>query len=302
MRRTLALLFLLGACGSAVAASPQRPPVAFFNHSFAVLDAQTADAIEHSDYLPKFGVFAVRTTTVDGGETWRGRYLSGKQTYLEFFGPDDLKGPGSGPGATGLAISPDKAGGVVAITRSLVRQGIAHPDAARRTRQYGADKIPWFDYVSTPDDPKSFSIWAMEYVPSYFEDSRTAKEPAAYPGDISRERNQSDDYAQKLMRDVTLVEIACPVEDLKQALAMFTAGGLSIRKAEDRVEASDGSTTIILDAVPLDQAGLRRIVFDLNAPATEAHVERIGRSSLVVGPGEHAVWTFPVIAAPTLGR
>ncbi len=293
MRRTLALLFVLGAFGAAAAASHQRPHIAFFNHSFAVLDAETADAIEHSDYLPAFGVFAVRTTTVDGGESWRGRYLSGRQTYLEFFGPDDLKGPGSGPGATGLAISPDKAGGVGAITRALIRQGIAHPDAARRTRQYGSDKIPWFDYVSTPDDPRSFSIWAMEYVPSYFADSRTGKEPAAYPGDISRERNQSDDYAQKLMRDVALIEIACPAEDFKSALAMFAAGGLSIRKTHDRIEASDGSTTIVLDAVPLEQAGLRRIVFDLNAPAAEAHVERIGASSLVVGPGEHAVWSFP---------
>ncbi len=293
MKRTLALLFLLGACGAAAAASHQRPHIAFFNHSFAVLDAQTADAIEHSDYLPSFGVFAVRTTTVDGGESWRGRYLSGKQTYLEFFGPDDLKGPGSGPGAMGLAISPDRAGGVAAITGALVGQGIAHPDSARRTRQYGSDKIPWFDYVSTPDEPKSFSVWAMEYVPSFFDDSRTGKEPAAYPGDISRERNQSDDYAQKPMRDVALIEIACPADDFKSASAMFAAGGLGMRKTRDRIEASDGSTTIVLDAVPLERAGLRRIVFDLNAPANEAHVERIGRSTLVVGPGERAVWVFP---------
>lgn len=289
MRRAIALLFLLGACAHAAAASHQRPHIAFFNHGFAVLDKETADAIEHSDYLKTFGVFEVRTTTANGGETWKGRYLAGRQTYLELFGPGDVKD--GAPGSTGLAISPDTAGGVATIAAALKRQGIK-PDTGRRTRQFGNDQVPWFDFVSTPGEPKALALWAMEYVPSYFDDPRAGREPADHPGDISRERYQSDAYAQKLMRDVSLIEIGCPADDFKAASAMFAAGGLGIRKAPDRIEASDGSTTIVLDAVPLERAGLRRIVFGLNAPATEAHVERIGGSTLVVGPGEHAVWGF----------
>lgn len=292
MRRALVLLAVLGTCACAVAAS-KRSHIAFFNHSFAVLDAETADAIEHSDYLKTFGVFEVRTTTANGGETWKGRYLAGKQTYLELFGPADLKD--AKPGSTGLAVSPDKAGGVAMITIALKRQGIK-PDAGRRTRQFGSDQVPWFDFVSTPGEPQSLSLWAMEYLPSYFEDSRAGREPADYPGDISRERYQSDAYAERQMRDVAAVEIACPEADIKPALAMFRAAGFTIRTGRDRLEASDGSATVILDTVPPERAGLRRIVFDLNAPAAEAHVERIGRSTLVAGPGSHAVWTFA--AAP----
>ena len=291
MRRTLAVLLLLGACGVAAAAPKQRPHIAFFNHSFVVLDADTADAIEHSGYLKTFGVFETRTTTVNGGESWKGRYLAGKQTYLEMFGPTDVKDGKLGD--TGVAISPDKEGGVAAITAALHAQGIAHPDAGRRSRQFGSDQIPWFDFVSTPGEPKSLSVWAMEYVPSYFDDPRTGREPADHPGDISRERYQTDGYVERLMRDVLAVEIACPADDIKPALAMFTAAGFRIHRTRDRLDASDGATTVILDTVAPEQAGWRRIVFALNAPAAEAYVERIGRSTLIVGPGERAVWTFP---------
>ena len=293
--RSFAFFLLWVSCGSAFAAPGHPPHTIFFNHSFTVLDAETANAIEHSDYLKTFGTFEVRTTTANGGETWTGRYIAGKQTYLEFFGPKDLQGPGVVPGISGLAISPDKAGGLSMIKAALIRQHVK-PDISHRTRLYGKDEIPWFNSVSLPGETQSFEMWAMEYLPSYFDDSRTGREPADYPGDISRERYQPDTYRQKLMRDVSVIEIACPASDIPPALALFSAAGFTIRKTKDRLEASDGSTTVILDAVPLAEAGWRRVVFDLNALAADAHIEHIGRSILVVGPGDHAVWSFPIAA------
>ncbi len=35
----------------------------FYNHSYGVFDRETADAIEHSDYLREFANFQVRTTS-----------------------------------------------------------------------------------------------------------------------------------------------------------------------------------------------------------------------------------------------
>ena len=136
----IAFLLLSTISGTAFAGHAHHVHLVFFNHSFAVLDADTANAIEHSEYLKTFGVFDVRTTTANGGETWKGRYLAGRQPYLELFGPDDLKD--SVVGATGIAISPDRAGGVAAVKAALIHQGIAHPDSARRTRQYGAEQVP----------------------------------------------------------------------------------------------------------------------------------------------------------------
>jgi hypothetical protein len=49
---------------------------------------------------------------------------------------------------------------------------------------------------------------------------------------------------------------------------------------------------IRFDAVSPDQVGLRRVEMSLNRPVAYRHEERIGRSSLVVGPGARAVWAF----------
>ncbi|RZU17858.1 hypothetical protein EV567_2777 [Streptomyces sp. BK239] len=46
----------------------------FYNHSYGVLDRETADAIEHSAYLRDFANFQVRTTSGTDGQTWTGRY------------------------------------------------------------------------------------------------------------------------------------------------------------------------------------------------------------------------------------
>lgn len=290
MRWLVAVSLLITSSPAAMAGTARAPQVAFLNHSYAVLDGETADAIEHSDYLKAFGVLETQTTVANGGETWRGRYLSGRQTYLEFFGPTDLK---DAPiGSTGFALSPDKAGGLAIIKTRLIRNGMAHPDSAQRTKLLGSDQVPWFDLVAPPGEAKWLSVWAMEYRPSYFDDPRAAKEPAEYPGDISRERYRSDEYAGKLMRDVSAIEIAATAEDIASARSLLAAAGFAIATTATGLTARDKDTTIVLDAAPLAKIGLRRIEFVLNKPAPDTHVEQIGHSTLTVGPGTQAVWLF----------
>jgi hypothetical protein len=53
-----------------------------------------------------------------------------------------------------------------------------------------------------------------------------------------------------------------------------------------------GGTTIRFDAVPVEKVGVRRIAMSLNHPTGHRYTETIGHSTLVVGPGPAAVWTF----------
>jgi hypothetical protein len=288
MRWLLAALLLI-VPSFAVADQASPPQVAFFNHSYAVLDAETADAIEHSDYLKTFGVLEVQTTVANAGETWRGRYLAGRQTYLEFFGPTDLKD--APVGSTGFAISPDKSGGLAIIKTRLVQNGMAHPESMQRTKQFGTDQIPWFDLVAAPGETKWLSAWAMEYLPSYFDDPRTKKEPADFPGDISRERYRSDDYTNKPMRDVSALEIAAPASEVATARPLLVAAGFDVTTTADGIIARDAEMTIVLKNAPEATAGLRQIIFTLNQPVAAPHVERIGHSVLTLTGGQ-AVWGF----------
>ncbi|BCJ30131.1 DUF5829 family protein [Actinocatenispora sera] len=287
---------VVGAPGRAGAAAHHPWPgrqLLFFNHAYGVFDRATADAIEHSDYLRDFANLQVRTTTGAGGETWTGRYLLGHQTYLELFGIGDVPGKDGELGAGGMGVSTEHAGDLQTVIDRLPAEGVPDPIPFQQTRDFGDGvPVPWFDSVSTTEQYDTFSAWAMEYRPEYFADPRSGTAPAAYPGDVSRDRYLPDDYRDHLMRDVTGIELAITRGDLDSTLPLLRAGGFVVRAGAAGAVAVRGGTTIRLDAVPVDQVGLRRITLSLNHPTGSRHTETIGHSALVVGPGPRAVWTF----------
>ncbi|MEU0730123.1 DUF5829 family protein [Streptomyces sp. NPDC006140] len=266
----------------------------FYNHAYGVLDRATADAIEHSSYLREFAHFQVRTTTGSGGQTWTGRYLMGRETYLELFGVGDLPGKDGTLGAAGLAVSTERAGDLPTVIERLRKQGVTDPIEFRQTRDFGDGvPVPWFDAVFTTDQYDLFGAWGMEYRPEYFADPRGNTEPAAHPGDVGRERYLPDTYRDRLMRDVTGIRLAVTARDLAATVPLLEAGGFAVRSLPGGgAVAKGGGTTIRFDVVPLDQAGLRQVEMSLNRPVPYRHEERIGHSALVVGPGARAVWTF----------
>ncbi|WSQ15672.1 DUF5829 family protein [Streptomyces sp. NBC_01231] len=266
----------------------------FYNHSYGVLDRETADAIEHSDYLRDFASFQVRTTTGTGGQTWTGRYLTGRETYLELFGVGDLAGQDGALGSAGLGLSTERAGDLATVTERLKDEGVADPVEFLQTRDFGDGvPVPWFDAILTTTEYDAFGAWAMEYRPEYFADPRGNTEPPSYPGDVGRERYHSDDYRNHLMRDVTFVRLAVTEGDLADTVPLLRAGGFAVRTVPGGgVVAERGGTTIRLDSVPREQAGLQRVEMSLNRSVKDRHVERIGHSTLAVGPGSHAVWRF----------
>jgi len=307
--RTIVVLAvaLAGAVGSGVGTvqaegggSSGERQLLFYNHSYGVLDRETADAIEHSDYLRDFANFQVRTTTGTGGQTWTGRYLMGRETYLELFGVGDIAGQDGTLGSAGLGLSTERTGDLVTVTERLKDEGVADPVEFLQTRDFGDGvPVPWFDAILTTTEYDAFGAWAMEYRPEYFADPRGNTEPASSPGDVGRERYLSDGYRDHLMRDVTAVHLAVTAGDLADTVPLLRAGGFTVRTvAGGGVVAVGGGTTIRLDAVPREQAGLRRVEISLNRPVKDRHVEPIGHSTLTVGPGSRAVWTFAANGTP----
>jgi hypothetical protein len=131
----------------------------------------------------------------------------------------------------------------------------------------------------------------MEYRDEYFADPRGKTEPAHYPGDVGRERYLADTYRDRLMRDITFIGLAVTERDFASTLPMLRAGGFVLKTDPRGVTALRGGTTMRFDKVRIGQTGLKRVEFVLNRGVAR-HEERIGNSTLVVGPGAHAVWTF----------
>ena len=192
------------------------------------------------------------------------------------------------------------AGDLATVTERLKSEGVADPVEFLQTRDFGDGvPVPWFDAILTTTAYDAFGAWAMEYRPEYFADPRGNTEPASFPGDVGRERYLSDDYRTHLMRDVTSIRLAVTEGDLADTVPLLRAGGFTVRTVgAGGVLAERGGTTIRFDAVPRDQAGRQRIELSLNRPVQDRHVERIGNSDLVVGPGSRAVWTFAENGTP----
>ncbi|MFC5834865.1 DUF5829 family protein [Nonomuraea insulae] len=295
---TVALSGTVAASASAAPAGESKPKtnrqLLYFNHAYSVVDKETADAVENSEYLRNFANFEVRTTT-GGGLTWKGRYLKGRETYLELFSEGDLPGQDAEFGSAGLGVSAEIAGDLGTVTQRLKDSGIAEPFPYRQTRDFGDGvKVPWFDTIRTTGEQyDAFDPWGMEYLPEYFADPRGQTEPESFPGDVGRERYLPDDYADHLMRDVTYIRIGVPARDLANTLPLLRAGGFEIKSLSNGgAIAEGGGTRIVLDSVDRQRAGLKQVQLSLNRSLPVMTEKRIGRSTLSVGPGARAVWSF----------
>jgi hypothetical protein len=292
---TVAVPLLVAGVADGSAENGERLPgrLLHYNHAYAVLDRDTADAIEQSGYLREFANFELRTTTGADGRTWTGRYLLGRETYLELFGVGDLPGQDGRAGSGGMGLSTERAHDLPEVTDGLLEEGVADPIEFSQTRDFGdGEPVPWFDSLFTTQRYDTFGAWAMEYRPEYFADPRSETEPASHPRDVGRERYLSDGYRGHAMRDVTAIRIAVTAGDLANTVPLLRAGDFTVRHRPDGgVTASGDDTTIHLDVVPVHEVGLRQVEMSLNHPVWPRHEERIGRSTLVVGPFR-AVWTF----------
>lgn len=276
------------------AGPPQGRQLLYYNHSYGVVDRATADAIEDSSYVRRFANLEIRTTTGPDGQTSTGRYLLGRETYVELFGVGDLPGQDGVFGAGGLGVSVEKAADLETVIERLAEQGITDPYLLDQTRDFGDGvPVPWFDAVFAKTVYDAFGAWGMEYRPEYFADPRSDTEPADHPRDVGRERYLTDEYRAHLMRDVTGVHMAVTALDLANTLPLLRAGGFELRPATGGITATRGGTTLRFEMVPLAKIGLRSIDFSLNYPVSYCHEEKLGRSTLVVGPGTTARWTFP---------
>lgn len=265
--------------------------LAYFNHFYIVTDQAQADAIANSEPLAEFGPLSVKTVEAGEGRSWTGRYLMGRQTYLEVFGPDDLGPDRIFPGALGIALSGDTPGVADRIYDRLKQAG-ANPyrDMQRRRLDTG-EEVDWYVAVGVegPEDSGMY-VWVMEYVPEYV---ASRKEAAESEDDlISRERYNSDDYLQHVMRDITALNARVRRRDLEVVLPTFEAAGFSIDIAEDGAIVTGRDMTFTFEVVPFEEVGLAAIDFTLNDLSTPTGQFDVGRSVVELQGDGRARWTF----------
>ncbi|GMG86965.1 DUF5829 family protein [Biformimicrobium ophioploci] len=264
--------------------------VAFVNHLYAVVDRETIDAIEQSSYLADFIDYEKKTVRADGGSSWTGRYFTGKSTYIELFGAGDLKG--GIPGAVGLAFGTDRIGDVDKIERHLERDG-ANYSRSLRSRNFDGEEIDWFHALGLEVENRGAYFWLMEYVKEYLDHPAAEKEVAEGEWDlVSRERYNSDDYRGKLVQDTRYIAFHVSRESIPDSMPLFLAAGYNVSEGEGVTRLIGQEAEIALFHSEGGMYGLAELRFILNRSVADRHIERIGSSELVVGPGKTAIWKF----------
>jgi Family of unknown function (DUF5829) len=251
---------------------------ALLDHVYAVVDADTADAIEQSEFLTRISQLDVQVVQ-SGDQSWRGRYLRGRRTYVEIFAPDDIAGAPDHASGLGLAT---RRRGDLEILAGRMGEAAERADRGSTTREFDGEIGPWFDYLEVADETSTLSTWIMEYLRD--------------PTDDARRVVRFDEWAPTatgpILGDLTRVEIDAVAGDIDLALPLLRAAELRVRRDDAGVIASDGHATIVLRSCTAAQSRMRRLAFRLASPPDEAVVEELGRSTFTLGPGEQAVWEF----------
>lgn len=171
---------------STLFAADALPPVVM-GHFYVALDQASFDALRKS---PEVAALAhvVERHTVAGKDEWTGFYVQGRQTYMEFFGAQNLP-EGMRIGDTGLGLTVEQAGGVSAIAARL-RTVFGNKIEIRTTpRTTPTGTIPWFTSTQIKSDaPESMETWFMENDPEYL---ATVHPGAKIENPFSREQSLS---------------------------------------------------------------------------------------------------------------
>lgn len=276
-------------------AEPAAPaPLAELNHLALVLNQDQAGAIAASGEVDTFAELTVSTAVTGEGRSWTGRYLLGRQTYIEVFGPEDLSEESVYPGTIGLALSGDEVGAIDAIQNRLAAAGHEPVRSTVNHRTDDGGEIAWFERLTVEGmDDSDLRVWLMEYSPEYMAER---PEPPEHPGDvISRERYNSDAYLDHQMRDVTAFCARVARADFERALPLFEAAGLRANVTAGGALITGDETHLNFTFAPRPALGPESVEFELNPGSSEPGRLKVGRSVIEVRDDDTAIWRFEPI-------
>lgn len=243
------------------------------NHIYTVVDKETYENIKQSDLINSLAFAYEQKNFADNQIPWEGFYIRGKNTYLEFFYPQE-RYPRIGISGIGMGI--DTKGGLDAVLQELRKD---HPNAKKG--YFSRHGKPWFAYVAVNDSFffEQHSYWIMEYASEHFSENSD---------DVSRAHYNEDKYdPKKFLSDIESFSIGLKTEG-KCILSSYLKGsGLDV---DDFNYTTLENVVIRLSEETASHKGIFEIEFSLIRPFEDGSF-RIGNSALTL-QGKKGTWTF----------
>lgn len=289
-----ALFLLAAACASTADKEASRganesPPPAL-NHIYVVLDAPTYAAFRDSQKLatvlgrPDGGLPDYAPPAADADRI----FFRGRQTYLEFFAPNNRFG--EPVGKVGLALGYDEPAALDRLQRAWAGWC---GEQVRRTRvEYRRlqPPVPWYDAVqcdNTAGGPH-LAVWAMTYLPEFWQWQAAARDldrPRTARADILAPRQQDGQGRF----DVTGVTLAVPEPMRTTLVAQLERAGFSVDTTAGGVLLRGDGLRLILQAT---QGAGRIMQMNLAIDGVPGEELPLGSARLAPGAGKESVITF----------
>jgi Family of unknown function (DUF5829) len=226
MRFKVSLLLVLLPITSAH--STHSVPV-FLTHFYVALDQATYDAMLKSPEIAALAAVEEKHVTA-GGESWTGFYVTGRQTYMEFFTAGALQ-EGMRVGDCGLALTVEESGGVAEIADRLRTRFGDKVEVDTTPAKTDTGMVPWFQSADLKaNGPQVLSTWFMEIDPGFL----AAIHPgAAIEHPLSRQQYMSWKFLpDHPLDDVVALTLRLTKADRSQLAAELELAGWKVAMAK----------------------------------------------------------------------
>jgi hypothetical protein len=187
-----------------------------FNHLFVVIDDSTYKYL--FDSLTFLKTFAkVKEDTVGAGDaSWTGKYITGRNNYLEIFRPGGAKGTVLGD--FGLGFMTNKFGTIDSLQNDWAK-ALDSVHVEHMVIGDSGKTSPWYTSISIPNvDSLRISAWVME----------NSKEEMNYAGFTDTDLSREIDYSE-YARNITAKVHHIPVDSVQYDKLFDKVTSLDIR-------------------------------------------------------------------------
>lgn len=252
----------------------QQKNMVQLNHLYLVVDEGTYQAIKEAGFIHSLAYTYEQKNKADGEEGWEGFYIRGKNTYIEFFYPQD-RYPRVGISGIGLGVDREKD-----LETAYDMFKADHPAAQKG--HFSRKGKAWFDYVTIKDgyyyDKHSF--WIMAYAADCFSENKE---------DVSRSHYNKDMYnSDKPFLNITGFSIALEPKGLVLLESYLKSVGFS---KNDQGYVTGEGVHIYLREEDETHQGIYEITFTLHPLPNPVMKLDLGSSQLKIDH-DKATWSF----------
>lgn len=269
----------------------------FLNHVYTFIDEITYDAIKNSDFLKNEFCQCDERTNHSDTLSWTGIYLTGEQTYFEFFSNKDKKRAleEMDQGDVGLAFSVDHEIEFEYIMKFLKKEIPTNIKHDLFKRNLNNMIVPWFYFAEFVNDlcmRPSLDVWIMAYHKDYLKSQLSDQTGGSVRKFYNTNCNTVPFDGHKLFKDIEEITLLLDEENKKKFIMVQKLFGYDCQEADGYTLCRGPGIIFKLKLSSDEKIGkLLRLQMSLNREIRNSQAYILGNSIINL---EHrtATWVF----------